>query len=70
MTHGIIDPIHKGLDDLTRRPHTPGSFKRLHGNELLEGLQSKGYVEMDGVLLSLTIEGVRALLDFEGLPYV
>lgn len=70
MTHGTMTPIHEGLDDLARRPHTPGSFKRAHSDELLEGLLSKGYVVVEGVLLSLTLEGVRALLDFEGMPYV
>lgn len=59
--------IHAGLNELTVRPHTSGSFqRRFGGNELLEGLQSKGWVVVDGVMLSLTKEGVLALLDLEG----
>lgn len=59
--------IHSGLNELTIRPHTPGSFqRRFGGNELLEGLQSKGYVVLDGVMLSLTVQGVKHLLYLEG----
>lgn len=60
--------IHAGLNELTIRPHTSGSYQRRFGsNELLEGLISKGYVVVDGVMLSLTVEGVKHLLFLEGV---
>lgn len=59
--------LHAGLSELTIRPHTTGSFqRRFGGNELLEGLQSKGWVEVDGVMLTLTLAGTKALMDLEG----
>ena len=50
------------------------SFRKVLGNELLEGLVSKGYVTLSfGTIghgyVELTLEGTRALLDAEGLDW-
>lgn len=45
------------------------SFRKVLGNELLEGLVSKGYVVLNKEFVELTLSGTRALLDAEGLDW-
>ena len=45
------------------------SFRKVLGNELLEGLVSKGFVTLNKNYVELTLEGTRALLDNEGLDW-
>lgn len=49
-------------------------FQRVFGDEMIEGLDSKGYIQFvkyaDGVVIVVpTLAGTRCLLDIEGLIY-
>lgn len=66
------DLTHHALDIAAKTP-LAFDFKRFFTEQLMEGLVSKGYIELvnrngsDVVVIKLT--GMRALLDYEGLPY-
>lgn len=63
------NPLQLALNDLTKRRYTKQAMQREHGNEMFEGLVSKGYANVvEGTdVLEITVQGVKALLDFEGL---
>lgn len=45
-------------------------FQRDWGDEVLEGLLSKEYVQINpNDTIDMTLKGTRALLDYEGLKY-
>lgn len=63
----MIVEIGKALQYIAA-PRTVEQFRRkFGGDEILEGLTSKGYAEINKDYVELTLPGVRALLDFEGL---
>lgn len=61
--------IKEGLQEASHVGCTVGRFKRRLGDELLEGLLSKEYVEIRQGYVELTLKGTRALLDFEGYDW-
>lgn len=62
-----MDSIYPGLKTAANTPKVE-AFKRELGEMMLEGLVSRGYAEIDkNDYVHLTLQGARALLDFEGL---
>lgn len=63
------NPLQLALNDLTKRRFTKQAMQQAHGNEMLEGLLTKGYANIveNTDVLEITVQGVKALLDFEGL---
>jgi len=60
--------LHAGLDAITRRRYTRDSFHRAFSEQLLMGMVSKDFaVVMPDQSISITIPGVKALLEFEGV---
>lgn len=55
------------LNALTTRPYHKEMFRRQFGNEVFEALVSKGYAQMSGEEFTYTIEGIKYLLDVEGV---
>lgn len=52
---------------LASKPNNVDMFREHLGDELLEGLVSKDWAYVDNDQVVLSLQGVRALLDFEGL---
>lgn len=62
-----MDSIYPGLKTAANTPKVE-HFRAAHGQMMLEGLVSRGYAEIDkNDYVHLTLQGARALLDFEGL---
>lgn len=58
--------IYQGLVEAAKNPSRL-SFQQTHSDELLEGLLSKDYVQLDERdRIHLTLKGVKCLLDYEG----
>lgn len=52
---------------LASKPNTVEMFREHFGDELLQGLVGKDYVYIDNNEVVISLQGVRALLDFEGI---
>lgn len=58
------------LNDLTRMRMTKEMFRQVHGDQMLEGLVSKGYATIvNDTFVDITLQGTKALLDAEGMKY-
>jgi len=59
---------HHALDAATKG-YRCDDYRRFFTDQLLEGLKSKGYIEVVSGKVSIKLAGMRKLMEFEGLPY-
>lgn len=68
--NSILNPLRRPLNDLARMRMTKEMFRQAHGDQMLEGLVSKGYATIvNDTFVDITLQGTRALLDAEGMKY-
>lgn len=60
--------IHAALDKLSKRRMNKHTFRMVFSDQLLEGLESKGYIVVHpDDRVELTVPGVKHLIELEGL---